>query len=63
MNTLIDEKRLLQLIRNLHILTGMRVPHGSGVGQHVPDVADAGEVHDHPLKAQAKACVFASEIL
>ena len=24
MNTLIDEKRLLQLIRNLHILTGMR---------------------------------------
>ena len=29
-----------------------------GKGQHVTDVLDAGEVHDHALKAQAVACVL-----
>ena len=35
MNTLIDEKRLLQLIRNLHILTGMRANILDAQGQDI----------------------------
>ena len=31
------------------------VAYGSGEGQHIPDVAHTGEVHDTALKAQAEA--------
>mgnify|MGYP006990163659 CR=1 FL=1 len=37
----------------------LRRAHGSGVGQYVADVGDAGEVHDHALKAQAESGVAA----
>ena len=36
------------------------VAHGSGMGQDVTDVGDAGEVHDHALEAQAEAGVVAA---
>ena len=32
------------------------------MGQHVPDVGHAGEVHDHPLEAQAEAGVAAATV-
>lgn len=37
----------------------VRTADRSRVGQDVPDVADAGEVHHQPLKAQAEARVLA----
>lgn len=39
------------------------VVDGSGEGDHIPDVAHAGEVHDAPLKAQAEAGVTGGTVL
>ena len=39
------------------------VAHGSGEGQHVADVAHAGQVHDTALKSKAKAGVTAGAVL
>ena len=35
---------------------------GSGEGEHIPDVGDAGHVHDEPLKPKAEAAVFGAAI-
>ena len=40
----------------------IRISNRSGVGQNVADVADAGQVHDHALEAQAEAGVAAAAI-
>ena len=38
------------------------LPTVRGWSSHIPDVADARQIHDHALKAQAKACVTAAAI-
>ena len=40
----------------------LRIAHGAGMQLHVPDVADACQVHHHPLEAQTEACVLAGAV-
>ena len=40
----------------------IRIAHCARVQLHIPDVAHSREVHDHPLKAQAEACVLAGAV-
>ncbi|CAN4049695.1 DNA binding domain, excisionase family, partial [Dysosmobacter welbionis] len=40
----------------------VRTADRSRVGQDVPDVADAGEVHHQPFKTQAEARVLAGAV-
>ena len=46
------------LLLNLEIC----VADGAGMELNIADVADAGEVHNHTLKAEAEACVAAGAI-
>lgn len=39
------------------------VANRAGEGQRVANVADAGEVHNHPLKAQAEAGMTVGAVL
>ena len=39
------------------------VAYGSGEGDCVTDVADAGQIHDTTLKAQTETCVTGGAIL
>ena len=49
-------------IKSLLEVSEIRISGGSGVELHVPDIAHAGEVHDHALKAQAVAGVTAAAV-
>ena len=50
-------------VGTLNPLLQFAVADGSGEGQHVPDVAHTGQVHDAALKAKAEAGVTGGAVL